>query len=62
MIWAWLIFIGSILVMLALDLGDFHRKSHVVGFKKVLGWSGAWITVGLSFFRARLLRIRPAWV
>lgn len=49
MIWAWLIFIGFVLVMLALDLGVFHRKSHVVGFKESLGWSGVWITLGLSF-------------
>ena len=49
MIWAWLIFIMFVLVMLALDLGVFHRKSHVVGFKEALGRSGVWITLGLSF-------------
>ena len=49
MIWAWLIFIMFVLAMLALDLGVFHRKSHVVGFKEALGWSGVWITLGLSF-------------
>lgn len=49
MIWAWLIFIGFVLAMLALDLGVFHRKSHVVGFKEALGWSGVWITLGLAF-------------
>lgn len=35
--------------MLALDLGVFHRKSHVVGFKEAMGWSAVWITLGLSF-------------
>src|SRR6478735_6323080 len=49
MIWPWLIFIGFVCVMLALDLGVFHRKSHVVGFKESLGWSAVWITLGLSF-------------
>ena len=49
MIWAWVIFIGFVLAMLALDLGVFHRKSHVVGFKESLGWSAVWITLGLSF-------------
>lgn len=49
MIWAWLIFIAFVLGMLALDLGVFHRKSHIVGFKEALGWSGVWITLGLSF-------------
>ena len=49
MIWPWVIFIGFVLLMLALDLGVFHRKSHVVGFKESLGWSAVWITMGLSF-------------
>ncbi len=49
MIWAWLIFIGFVLAMLALDLGVFHRKSHVVGFKESLGWSAVWISLGLAF-------------
>lgn len=45
----WLIFIGFVFVMLALDLGVFHRKSHVIGFRESLGWSAVWITLGLSF-------------
>ncbi len=49
MLWPWIIFIGFVFVMLALDLGVFHRKSHVVGFKESLGWSAVWITLGLSF-------------
>lgn len=49
MIWAWVIFIGFVILMLALDLGVFHRKSHIVGFKESLGWSALWITLGLSF-------------
>jgi tellurite resistance protein TerC len=49
MIWAWVIFIGFVFLMLALDLGVFHRKSHVVGFKESLGWSAVWITLGVSF-------------
>ena len=49
MVWAWVIFIGFVFVMLALDLGVFHRKSHVIGFKESLGWSAVWITLGVSF-------------
>jgi tellurite resistance protein TerC len=48
-IWPWVIFISFVLVMLALDLGVFHRKSHVISFKEALGWSAVWITLGLSF-------------
>lgn len=49
MIWPWLIFLGFVFVMLALDLGVFHRKSHVVGMKEALGWSTVWISLGLAF-------------
>ncbi len=49
MIWPWVIFVGFVLVMLALDLGVFHRKSHVVGFRESITWSAVWITLGLSF-------------
>jgi tellurite resistance protein TerC len=49
MIVPWLVFIGFVLVMLALDLGVFHRKSHVIGFKESMTWSAVWITLGLSF-------------
>jgi tellurite resistance protein TerC len=49
MIWAWILFIGFVFAMLALDLGVFHRKSHTVGFKESLGWSAVWISLGLAF-------------
>ena len=35
--------------MLALDLGVFHRKSHTVGMKEALTWSGVWIALALIF-------------
>ncbi len=49
MIWPWVIFIGFVLAMLALDLGVFHRKSHAVSFKESLVWSTVWITLGVAF-------------
>jgi len=61
MIWAWLIFIGFVLAMLALDLGVFHRKSHTVGFKESLGWSAVWITLGLTFSVAVYFAYENHW-
>ena len=49
MIWIWLGFIVFVLGMLALDLGVFHRKAHVVSVREALGWSGVWISLGLLF-------------
>jgi len=45
----WAGFVGFVLLMLALDLGVFHRRSHVVGFKEALAWSGVWLALALSF-------------
>ena len=42
-LWLWIGFNVFVLAMLALDLGMFHRKSHVVGMKEFLVWSGVWI-------------------
>src|SRR5262245_36339214 len=42
-------FLAFVLAMLALDLGVFHRKAHVVGFKEALGWSAVWVTLALCF-------------
>lgn len=47
--WPFAGFISLILVLLALDLGVFHRQAHAVTFKEALGWSAVWITLGLSF-------------
>jgi len=35
--------------MLALDLGVFHRKAHVIKFKEALAWSAIWIALALIF-------------
>ena len=45
----WLGFNLFVLVMLALDLGVFHRKSHQVRFKEALLWSAFWIALALAF-------------
>lgn len=45
----WSAFILFVLAMLALDLGVFHRKAHVVSVREALGWSAVWVTLGLLF-------------
>jgi len=45
----WTAFLGFVLLLLALDLGVFHRKDHVVGPKEALGWSVLWISLALAF-------------
>jgi tellurite resistance protein TerC len=38
-----------VLVMLALDLGVFHRQARIVNIKEALRWSAIWITLALLF-------------
>ncbi|WNZ65457.1 TerC family protein [Myxococcus sp. MxC21-1] len=45
----WAGFIAFVIAMLALDLGVFHRKAHVVKFKEALGWSAVWVSLALVF-------------
>ena len=45
----WILFNLFVLVMLALDLGVFHRRAHTVRFKEALAWSAAWISMAAVF-------------
>ncbi len=45
----WIGFNVFILIMLALDLGVFHRKAHEVGFKEAVIFSVVWIALALLF-------------
>ena len=48
-LWLWVGFNAFILIMLALDLGVFHRKAHVVSIKESLTWTGIWVAMALLF-------------
>ena len=45
----WVGFTVFILLLLALDLGVFHRKAHTVGYREAIVWSLVWIGLSLSF-------------
>jgi tellurite resistance protein TerC len=45
----WAGFTLFVTAMLALDLGVFHRKAHVVRTREALGWSVVWIALALLF-------------
>ena len=49
MLWMYVGFIALVLILLALDLGVFHRTAHVVSVREALGWSAFWIGLGLAF-------------
>ena len=48
-IWFWVGFNAFVLAMLALDLGIFHRKAHVVRPKEAGIWVAVWVTLAMLF-------------
>ena len=47
--WLYAGFTAFVLLMLALDLGVFHRKPHALSFREAAGWSVFWISLALGF-------------
>src|SRR5580704_2033091 len=47
--WHWLGFILCILFFLAIDLGAFHRRPHVVKFGEAIAWSAGWFALAMLF-------------
>lgn len=47
--WFYVLFLAFVFAMLALDLGVFNRKAHVVSFKEATVWSLVWIVLALIF-------------
>ncbi len=45
----WIGFNVFVLLMLALDLGVFNRKAHLISIKEALIWSGVWIMLAMCF-------------
>ena len=43
------LFVAFVLAMLALDLGVFHRKEHVVSLRESLVWTVIWILLAFAF-------------
>jgi tellurite resistance protein TerC len=47
--WFYLGFTGFVLLLLALDLGVFHREAHEVSFREAATWSAVWVALALGF-------------
>jgi tellurite resistance protein TerC len=47
--WLWIGFNAFVLLMLALDLGVFHRKAHVVSLKESITWTIVWVSLAGLF-------------
>lgn len=47
--WAWTGFLAFVALMLALDLGVFNRRAHVVTLKEALAWCAVWFGLAMAF-------------
>jgi tellurite resistance protein TerC len=47
--WLYAAFTGGVLLLLALDLGVFHRGPQAVGFREAAAWTAGWISLALLF-------------
>ena len=45
----WAGFIALVLALLALDLGVFNRKDHVIQVREAISWTLVWVAVSLAF-------------
>lgn len=45
----WAGFLGLVLVLLAVDLGVFHRRRHALSFREASLWTLFWISLGVAF-------------
>ncbi len=55
----WAGFTAFVLLMLALDLGVFHRRPHAVSIREATIWSAVWVTLAM-IFNAGLYHFRGA--
>lgn len=47
--WLWIGFLILVFFLLALDLGVFNRRSHVISAREAAGWTTLWVTLSLAF-------------
>jgi tellurite resistance protein TerC len=47
--WIWAVFIAFVFLLLLIDLGLFHKKTHEVGIKEALLWALVWFGLAMAF-------------
>jgi tellurite resistance protein TerC len=62
MIWFWFGFFAFVAVLLALDLGVFHRKSEEPSIRSSAYWTAGWMALGFSFTGFVYLMYDNAWL
>ncbi len=45
----WILFLGLVFIILALDLGVFNKTPHIINTKEASKWTAIWVSLSLSF-------------
>ena len=45
----WILFLATIFIFLALDLGVFNKTPHIISSKEAGIWTGVWVTLSFGF-------------
>lgn len=61
MIWLWLGFFALVALLLVVDLGVLHRKQVAPTMASSLGWTVAWVALGLAFTGVVYLMYDQHW-
>lgn len=60
--WIWISFLTMIFGFLALDLGVFNKKSHIISYKEATKWTAIWTSFGLLFSLVVYLIYKNQWL
>src|SRR5436190_11678171 len=60
--WHWAGFIVCVLIFLALDLGVFHRRAHVVKFREAFIWTIVWFSCTMLFAFLVAPAMADSWI
>ncbi|HXE53598.1 MAG TPA: TerC family protein [Tepidisphaeraceae bacterium] len=58
----WAVFVGFILLLLAVDLGVLNRRPHAVSTKEAMSWSAVWVAMALAFGAVVYLGHEHQWM
>jgi len=58
----WIVFLVLVFLLLALDLGVFHKNSHTISTKEAAGWTALWVTLAFSFSVVVYYAYELSWV
>lgn len=58
----WIAFLTLVFLLLALDLGVFHKNPHSISTKEAAGWTALWISLAFSFSVIVYFAYENGWV